>query len=127
VARRTEETLILAAGLRCRRSWFRVVPALALLACLDVSPVHAYRILPANAVPGQLVSIDPPWVTIDKKVLRLAPGVRIRDRSNFISPAGTFPLRGPIVYTLDPMGYVLGIWVLTPEEHAALKARSEDR
>jgi hypothetical protein len=73
----------------------------------------------ARAQRGVLRIVQPPEVLLNSRPARLAPGARIRNRNNLIVVSGA--LLGedlPVRYTLDPMGLVHEVWVLTAEEAA---------
>ena len=68
---------------------------------------------------GVLRVVQPPEVLLNGRPARLAPGARIRNRNNLIVVSGA--LLGedlPVRYTLDPIGLVHEVWVLTAEEAA---------
>lgn len=72
-----------------------------------------------NAKRGVLLVTSPPEVLLDGQSARLAPGARIRDRNNLMVVSGA--LQGqqlPVRYTLDPLGLVYEVWVLTANEAA---------
>jgi hypothetical protein len=80
-------------------------------------PVHAQRIFENNALRGELVVKAPPEALLNGKPVRLAPGVRIRNQQNLIQLSGTLVDQRLVVnYTLDGMGLVRDVWVLTDEE-----------
>jgi len=90
----------------------------ALCAALVLAlPVHAQRIFENNALRGELVVKAPPEALLNGKPVRLAPGVRIRNQQNLIQLSGTLVDQRLVVnYTLDGMGLVRDVWVLTDEE-----------
>jgi hypothetical protein len=90
----------------------------ALCAALVLAlPVHAQRIFENNALRGELVVTAPPEALLNGKPVRLAPGVRIRNQQNLIQLSGTLVDQRLVVnYTLDGMGLVRDVWVLTDEE-----------
>ena len=90
----------------------------ALCAALVLAlPVHAQRIFENNALRGELVVKAPPEALLNGKPVRLAPGVRIRNPQNMIQLSGTLIDQKLLVnYTLDGMGLVREVWVLTEEE-----------
>jgi hypothetical protein len=92
--------------------------AFALCATLVLAlPVHAQRIFENNALRGELVVKAPPEALLNGKPVRLAPGVRIRNQQNLIQLSGTLVDQRLVVnYTLDGMGLVRDVWVLTDEE-----------
>ena len=90
---------------------------LALIALLAALPAHAQRIFENNALRGELIVKAPPEALLNGKPVRLAPGVRIRNQQNLIQVTGAVLEQKLLVnYTLDAMGLVRDVWVLTEEE-----------
>jgi hypothetical protein len=92
--------------------------ASALVAALFVVlPAQAQRVFENNALRGELVVKAPPEALLNGKPARLAPGVRIRNQQNLIQLSGALIDQRMVVnYTLDGMGLVRDVWVLTEEE-----------
>jgi hypothetical protein len=92
--------------------------AFALLAALVLSlPAHAQRIFENNALRGELVVKAPPEALLNGKPVRLSPGVRIRNQQNLIQLSGSLLEQRLVVnYTLDGMGQLREVWLLTDEE-----------
>ncbi len=81
----------------------------------DVAP----RNFPATALRGELVVTNPPQVILNGRAWRLAPGARIRGSNNLLLLSGTLAGQPLLVhYTLDSLGQILDVWVLTPAEAA---------
>jgi hypothetical protein len=96
----------------------RCVLLAAALAAAAV-PVAAQRIFPANALRGDLVVVQPPEVQVNGKSARLAPGARIRNESNAVQLSGTLIGQKRVVnYTVDPLGHLRDVWILTASEAA---------
>jgi hypothetical protein len=99
-----------------------VTQALALLLPFVLAaPVAAQlqRNFPATALRGELRVLQPPEVLLNGRAARLAPGARIRGDDNMLLMSGAItgqPLR--VHYTLDTVGGVLDVWVLTALERA---------
>ena len=78
------------------------------------------RIFPAGTKPEIFNGFVDNGVKLGSRTWRLAPGLQIRDRANFIVLPAT--LNGveklPVRVQLDTMGAVWRIWILTPEEAA---------
>ena len=91
-----------------------------LSALLLISPAHAERNFPPNVKPAELRGIEYPNVRIDDRTFRLAPGGRIYDTSNRIVLPNAAPKSGKVLFKLDPQGFVIKLWILTPEEVARL-------
>jgi hypothetical protein len=90
--------------------------SLALAATL---PAHAQRVFQQNALRGELVITQPPEVLLNGKPARLAPSVRIRNPSNLIQLSGSLLGQQLVVnYTLDTVGELRDVWILTDAEAA---------
>jgi hypothetical protein len=77
------------------------------------------RNFPATALRGELRVVQPPEVLLNGSAARLAPGARIRDPQNMLALSGALVGQPLVVnYTLDTLGLVLDVWVLTPIERA---------
>jgi hypothetical protein len=77
------------------------------------------RAFPATALRGALVIVDPPNATLNGAPARLAPGARIRNAQNALQlSASLVGARLLVHYTLDPLGLILDVWILTPDEAA---------
>ena len=87
----------------------------------------AQRALPQSAGYGELTAFQPPTAVIDERVYRVAPGFRFRDRDNRIMVPVPPAIRGKVAFTMDTLGQVLGLWLLTPREIAAFEARQQPR
>jgi hypothetical protein len=92
--------------------------AFACLVALVLSlPAHAQRVFENNALRGELVLKAPPEALLNGKPVRLSPGVRIRNQQNLIQLSGSLLEQRLVVnYTLDGMGQVREVWLLTDEE-----------
>jgi hypothetical protein len=92
--------------------------AFAFLVALVLSlPAHAQRVFENNALRGELVLKAPPEALLNGKPVRLSPGVRIRNQQNLIQLSGSLLEQRLVVnYTLDGMGQVREVWLLTEEE-----------
>jgi hypothetical protein len=90
----------------------------ALLAALAIAlPAQAQRLFENNALRGELVVTAPPEALLNGKPVRLSPGVRIRNQQNLIQTSGTLIEQKLIVhYTLDGVGQLREVWLLTDEE-----------
>ncbi|MHB8668635.1 MAG: hypothetical protein ACYC7B_14080 [Burkholderiales bacterium] len=92
-----------------------------LICALTLAPVAVAqtRHIPDFAKRGNFVDIEGPIVEIDGQKMRLAPGARIRSQSNLFIVPTSLPPGTLVKYTLDGMGQIHRVWVLTPEEAAA--------
>ena len=94
---------------------------LALVVSLAGGPAAAQvqRVFPQNALRGALVIGNPPEITLNGDPALLAPGARIRGPSNMLEMSATLVgVRLLVHYTVDTLGLVKEIWILTPEEAA---------
>ena len=90
----------------------------ALFAALFLAlPAQAQRVFESSALRGELIVKAPPEALLNGKPARLAPGARIRNQQNQITLSGALLEQKILVnYTLDGMGLVRDVWVLTDEE-----------
>ena len=101
-----------------------VTAAAALLAALGLGaapPAAAQAVRPftAQTLRGEMQVTQPPEILMNGRPARLAPGSRIRGADNLLLMSGALAgQRLAVHYTLDPMGNVLHVWVLTPAELA---------
>ena len=93
--------------------------ALLICALLPASATAQLRPIPDFANRGHIVQIEGPIVEIDGERMRLSPGAQIRDQSNRIIIPMSVPPGTLVKYTLDSLGEIHRVWVLTPEEAAA--------
>jgi hypothetical protein len=101
----------------------RCVLAAALAACALAGPAAAQpvqgRHFPATALRGQLQFLMPPLVQVNGVPARLAPGARIRGTDNLLILSGTLVGQTTIAdYTIDPLGQLHDVWLLSPDEAA---------
>lgn len=116
-------TLLLAAslclaGLHAGAQELAVPPPPALPALQDLPP-DPQRIPPISprAQFGVLRVVTPPEVLLDGKPARLAPGARIRGPNNLmVTSASLLGQDLKVLYTLEPMGLVHQVWILTVRE-----------
>lgn len=95
--------------------------AAALVAVTLVAPAAAQvqRNFPADALRGTLVVGTPPEATLNGQAARLAPGSRIRSQDNLLVMSATLSGTTLLVhYTLDPLGLVKDVWILSADEAA---------
>jgi len=78
------------------------------------------RNFPANALRGVISFGQPPEVLVNGQPTRLAPAARIRGLNNLIVMSGALIGQQQVVvnYTLDPLGLVRDVWILTDAEKA---------
>jgi len=95
----------------------------ALLAMLMLGNAWAQNVVqrgfPANALRGEIAFGQPPEVLLNGQPARLAPASRIRGTNNLLLMSGAVMGQKAVVhYTLDPLGLVLDVWILTDAERA---------
>jgi hypothetical protein len=77
------------------------------------------RNFPATALRGEIAFGQPPEVLLNGRPARLAPASRIRGTNNLLVMSGALMGKKAVVhYTLDPLGLVLDVWILTDAERA---------
>jgi hypothetical protein len=105
-----------------QRPFFKILLGTALSAWLALQPwAVAGRILPQNAVLGELTASRYPYVTIGKKRFHLAPGSLIFDQNNRTILPNYLPRKATVLYNVDSNGDLHKMWLLTPDELATLK------
>ena len=93
--------------------------AIVLFGAADSAPAQAQRQFPASALRGELVVTAPPELQLNRKPARLAPGARIRGTDGMLILSGALVGQRMLVhYTIDLLGNVQDVWVLTPAEAA---------
>jgi hypothetical protein len=85
----------------------------------------ANRSLPADAQRADLQRLEYPYLKIAGKTAKLAPRVIILDQNNRRVLPVNLPSRASALYKLDGSGEVTGLWLLSEEEIAALKAKKK--
>ena len=96
----------------------------ALVAVLTFAPalsaqaqLQMLRNFPATALRGDIVVTQPPEILLNQKPARLAPGARIRGTDNLLLLSGQLAgQRLAVHYTLDSLGQLLDVWVLSAAE-----------
>ena len=94
---------------------------LAALLLVGAGPALAQlqRNFPPTALRGELLIVQPPEARLNGKPARLAPGVRIRGENNLLVMSAALVEREVLVhYTLDDLGLVKDVWLLTEAERA---------
>jgi hypothetical protein len=77
------------------------------------------RNFPAAALRGEISFGQPPEVLVNGKPARLAPAARIRGLNNLLVMSGALMGQRVVVnYSLDPLGLVQDVWILTDAERA---------
>jgi hypothetical protein len=98
-----------------------IVPLLLIvMAGFAATDSHAqFRTLPQNAKFALLGEAQPlPFVQLDGKLLRLAPGGIIYDENNRSIVHGALPAKVRVAYSIDLSGDIGRIYVLTAQEQA---------
>ena len=108
-----------------RRGLFVLLGTVALAPAMLASAAGAHaqspllRTFPATALRGELLVTQPPEILLNQRPARLAPGARIRGVDNLLLLSGTVAGQRLLVhYTLDSLGQLLDVWVLSPAEMA---------
>jgi len=77
------------------------------------------RNFPATALRGEISFGQPPEVLVNGQPARLSPAARIRGFNNLLVMSGALMGQRAVVnYTLDPLGLVKDVWILTDAERA---------
>ncbi len=92
------------------------VAVIALCISFGAAGQVALRTIPPDAKRGTLAGIELGAVSIDGKVYRMAPGVRILNANNLTVTPNQIAPDTLVRYQLDGTGAVRTIWVLTPQE-----------
>lgn len=95
---------------------FRSVLAAVLMAALATPAWSQLRTIPANGKRTTLAGYANPFVVLGGEKKRLAPGAVIFDVNNRMILPGYLPAEADVVYTTDPTGLVMRIYLLTPYE-----------
>jgi hypothetical protein len=100
--------------------WFRLPLVLIMLGTLAAGSAYAQlRSLPQNAHFGQLGEAQSlPYVQINRKLHKLAPGGVIYDENNRTILQNALPSDVRIAYTVDMAGDIARIYILTATERA---------
>jgi hypothetical protein len=94
-----------------------VVAALAGYA--GAADAQIQRVYTAATLRGELVITQPPDAMLNGQTARLAPGARIRGVDNLLQLSGGLVGQRLVVhYTLDPLGLLMDVWILTAQERA---------
>ncbi len=98
-----------------------ILAAVVALAAPALALAQTPRNFPATALRGEIAVIQPPEVALNGRPARLAPGARIRNTQNLLTLSGALVGQAVTVnYTIDPLGLVLDVWILTDAERARL-------
>jgi hypothetical protein len=99
--------------------WIRRFAIGLILALVTLSASATPRNFPAGVKRGVLTATVYPQVAIDGQVQTLAPGAKIMSRQNTIVMHSTLVDGAHVVnYTIDRLGMIDKIWILTEEERA---------
>ena len=87
------------------------------LVLMTLSAHALNRIIPSNAKRAQISFAHYPTVLLDGKVCRTSPGLRIYNQRNMTQVNSSLAgYKFEASYTLDAMGQLNRIWILTREE-----------
>ena len=101
---------------------------LVFLVCALVLPAVAVaqvRQIPDDAKRGNIVHVQDIMVKIDGQPMRLSAGAQIRSPDNLIIVPMSVPPGALVKYTLDGMGQIHRVWLLTTDEAAAPDKKSQ--
>jgi hypothetical protein len=102
-----------------RCAWLAPWAAVALISWSAPAAAQLQRNFPAHALRGEFVVVAPPEILLNQQPARLGPGARIRGADNLLLMSGTLINQRLLVhYTVDTLGFVRDVWVLTPAEAA---------
>ena len=102
-----------------RCAWLAPLAAVTLISWAAPAAAQMQRNFPADALRGDFMVVVPPEILINRRSARLAPGARIRGADNLLLLSGTLINQRLLVhYTVDTLGFVRDVWVLTPAEAA---------
>ena len=121
-------TACLCLALSCMSVTAQVQTAVQPTDALANLPPDAQRIPPISAKSqyGVLRVVAPPEVLLNGKPARLSPGSRIRGTNNLMVMSGSLVGQDlKVRYTLEPLGLVHEVWILTPREIAATPPASK--
>jgi hypothetical protein len=99
--------------------WSRRFFIFLLLSVVALSALAVPRSFPANVKRGTMSGSIYPQILIDGQIQRLSPGAKIKSRQNAIIMYSSLMNNVFIVnYTIDNLGDVDKVWILTDEELA---------
>ena len=103
----------------------RLLVCLLFLSVLGNASVWAQlRTLPQNALFARTGAPQPlPFIELNNKILRLAPGGIITDDNNRSILHGALPSGVRVAYTVDLGGDVARLFILTAQEQAQYKSK----
>ena len=102
-----------------RCAWLAPLAAVTLISWAAPAAAQMQRNFPADALRGDFMVVVPPEILINRQPARLAPGARIRGADNMLLMSAAIVQQRLLVnYTVDTLGMVRDIWVLTPAEAA---------
>ena len=85
----------------------------------STAAAQAQRNFPQNALRGAIVFGTAPEIALNGQPARLAPGSRVRDGNNMlVLPSTVHGGKFLVHYTVDTLGLVKDVWILTPDEAA---------
>ncbi|MEK8031959.1 hypothetical protein AACH06_14115 [Ideonella sp. DXS29W] len=100
-----------------RRFALHTLAAACLASALPAQSQMPGRRFPRTALRGEIVFGAFPEILLNGKPARLAPGSRVSDQNNSVAMPGALLNQKCIVnFTVDPMGLVMQVWILRPEE-----------
>jgi hypothetical protein len=99
--------------------WTRRLLICLLLTLTMLSALAVSRSFPLNVKRGTISGSIYPQILIDGQIQRLSPGAKIKSKQNMIvMPSSLMSNVFTVNYTIDNLGYVDKVWILTEEELA---------
>jgi len=90
----------------------------AVLACSVVFAQVSLRMLPPEAKRGEMQAPVSSRMVINGKAYGMAPGIKLRDANNMIIFPNSVKAPASVRFTVDQLGLVDQVWILTPQEKA---------
>ncbi len=100
---------------------------LFVLAFSSAGGTLAGRTLPDAGKLAEISGFYYPEVAVGSSVYRLSPGAKIFDQWNRVVMPPRLPVGASALFLLDGNGEIARVWLLTPEELAAVKQREKQR
>jgi len=106
------------------RRWLLEALVASVVLCGPALAQNAPRPIPEDSLRGTIQHAQDMTVSINGKLVQIAPGGNIRDQNNFIIVPSALPPNGALAdYILDADGQVFRGWLLTEEEAARPKKK----
>jgi hypothetical protein len=104
---------------RCVAASLSAAALFALAAAAPPAAAQVHRNFPQKALRGAIAFETPPAIQLNGNEARMSPGVRIHGMDNMLKMSGSLAGTKYVVdYTVEALGLVSEIWLLTPDEAA---------